>query len=243
MLRCVDFKSTFKRAYRIYRSKSILVVFYCWNPTKKCKFLWAPLVPLLGWASKDPINSRSPLHKAKVFFIYFFFQKCVYACICTQTYIYTRIYIHYFPLLCPSVKKRAKAVFYRLWIAIHVIESEAEIGVDLFRKHFLAIEMYGPRYISCFLSKFSFDNLLFHLFDIYILQFLRGVRFILLLLPLSYVFFSRHSLNGFLSVYFICTRNLQRRKRILPFSAFENSQDSFCFCFFYFIFCLFSKAN
>lgn len=96
----------------------------------------------------------------------FFLQKCVYACICTQTYIYTRIYIHYFPLLCPSVKKRAKAVFYRLWIAIHVIESEAEIGVDLFRKHFLAIEMYGPRYISCFLSKFSFDNLLFHLFDI-----------------------------------------------------------------------------
>lgn len=100
-LRCVDFKSTFKRAYRIYRSKSIPVVFFSWIPTKKCKFLWAPLVPLLGWASKDPINSRSPLHKAKVFFS---------PEMCIRMYMYTDIYLysHLYTLFSPFMPLRQK---------------------------------------------------------------------------------------------------------------------------------------
>lgn len=108
-LRCVDFKSTFKRAYRIYRSKSIPVVFFSWNPTKKCKFLWAPLVPLLGWASKDPINSRSPLHKAKVFF---FFSRNVYTHVYVHRHISILAFIYIiFPFYAPPSKRELRPSF------------------------------------------------------------------------------------------------------------------------------------
>lgn len=82
----------------------------------------------------------------------------------------------------------------------------AKIGVDLFRGTF----SLSGRYISCFLSNFSLDASFPHLFDITFSSFYAVSNlFYFFASHVRFFFTPPRLLRKFLSVYFICTRNLQ----------------------------------